>query len=539
MALRGSLGEVNLADIIQLLALGQKTGCLWITDRANFGYVYFTDGRVTYASVLNRPDRLGEILVQNGVITRAQLSVAMESQAMTPGTMLGRTLVNQEAMDEDELKRYMTLQISEAVYHLFTWSQGSFHFDADQAPEDAGELGLVAINAENLLLEGARRVDEWGEIEKKISSFDLIFAVSRQPEDDVDLTPQERKVLPLIDGQRSMDDLVTLSGLVEFDAGKAVYGLIQAGYIEQSGRAENAQPETQRSKSQRHLTLGRAFYRAGMLEDAAREFRRVVQLDPECVEAYDKLALTMLLSGRPAEALDQYGTLPGEEQRSYRALRNRALALELLERYDEALQLLDAAERARPEDADVFLARGIVLLKMGSAARANDAFLRYRERIPQEPAPPIYYAHAVLAAAMEGAIEEAVRLGREGLAHYPKNGAILVNTGAVLERKGEPDAAEAFYLRATSGPTPPAQAHKNLGDLAMVRGDEAGAVAQFERAVRLDPELGDDVYLRLGHLALKDDDPERTQRYFRKALEMNPSNTLAKNELEKLVSSGA
>lgn len=115
MALRGSLGEVNLADICQLLALGQKTGCLWITDRSNFGYIYFTDGRVTYASVLNRPDRLGEILVQNGIITRAQLADAMEHQGRTPGAKLGSVLVAQEAMSEEELCRFMTLQVSEST----------------------------------------------------------------------------------------------------------------------------------------------------------------------------------------------------------------------------------------------------------------------------------------------------------------------------------------------------------------------------------------------------------------------------------------
>lgn len=536
MALRGSLGEVNLADIIQLLALGQKTGCLWITDRAAFGYVYFTDGRVTYASVLNRPDRLGEILVQNGVIDREQLSQAMETQGREPGAKLGRVLVDMDAMSEDDLRRFMTLQISEAVYHLFSWEQGSFHFDPDKAPEevDGDEIGLVAINAENLLLEGARRVDEWGEIEKKIPSFDLIFSRAREPEEGVDLTPQEQKLLPLVDGARTVDDLVILSGLVEFEAGKAVYGLIQAGFIEQSGRLESSTPETSESKSQRHLALGRAFYRAGMLEDAGREFRRVVQLDPECQEAYDKLALASLMSGKPQESLEQYGMLPADGQRSYRALRNRALALEMLGRYDEALQLLDAAEGARPEDADVFLARGIVLLKARHASRARDAFTRYRERLSDEPAPPIYYANAVLAAAIEGAIDDAVRLGREGLAHHPQDGSILVNTGAVLERKGEPAAAEAFYLRAASGDAPPPQAYKNLGDMAAVRGDDSGAQAQYERAIRLDPELGDDVYLRLGLLAQKDDDAERSERYFRKALELNPANEDAAGQLAAL-----
>ena len=71
----------------------------------------------------------------------------------------------------------MRIQIEEAVYYLFTWTSGTFNFEAGVRPER--EDFLVRINPESLLLEGARRVDEWSLIEKKIPSFDLIFAVDR------------------------------------------------------------------------------------------------------------------------------------------------------------------------------------------------------------------------------------------------------------------------------------------------------------------------------------------------------------------------
>ena len=160
MAIEGALQDVALADICQLLAMGRKTDCLSLTDRSNFGYVYFDDGRVIYASVLNRQDRLGELLVRNNVITRADLSAAMETQAHERGARLGGLLVRNGALTEDQLQRYISLQIEEAVYHLFTWNHGSFHFDPDQRPDEQG-IFLVSISAESLLMEGARRVDEW------------------------------------------------------------------------------------------------------------------------------------------------------------------------------------------------------------------------------------------------------------------------------------------------------------------------------------------------------------------------------------------
>src|SRR5690606_13130619 len=167
MAIEGALQDVSLADICQLLGMGRKTGCLSITDRSNFGYVYFQKGRVIYASVLNRRDRLGELLVRNHVITRKDLSAAMDRQAKEKGKRLGEILVEVGALSHDDLRRYIQMQVEEAVYHLFTWGQGSFHFDTDQMPDEDGLL-LVDIPPEALLMEGARRVDEWSLVEKKI-----------------------------------------------------------------------------------------------------------------------------------------------------------------------------------------------------------------------------------------------------------------------------------------------------------------------------------------------------------------------------------
>ena len=66
MAIKGSLKEASLPDVLQLLSMGKKSGCLSVTHRQNFGYIYFDKGRICYASIVNRRDRLGDILVKNG-----------------------------------------------------------------------------------------------------------------------------------------------------------------------------------------------------------------------------------------------------------------------------------------------------------------------------------------------------------------------------------------------------------------------------------------------------------------------------------------
>lgn len=536
MAIEGSLQDVSLADICQLLAMGRKTGCLTVTDRSNFGYVYFREGRVVYASVLNRPDRLGDLLVANDVISREDLSRAMRAQAEGGKGRLGEILVDQEALSRDELEKYIALQIREAVYHLFTWSTGAFHFDAGQAPDEG--VFLIDIPAESLLLEGARRVDEWGLIERKIPSFDVVLAVVKDPSEadegqDFELTDDQRRILPLIDGSRSLDDVVSESGMVEFDVGKAAYGLLQAGFIDKAGtRSADGGDVPVDERVEEHLNIGIAFYRSGMLEDATREFEAVLEIAPAHPRALFRLGLIQFRRGRPEGALEYFDRMPEEWRDSWAVLRNRALALELTYRYDDALRVLERALEVRPDDPDLALSRAIVQLEKGATEPALEELRRYRAHARVKRPSALYYAYAVLAAGMADRLEYAVQVGREGLQHYPDNGPILVNTGAVLEQRGELEAAMALYGRAVQAPHPPAQAHKNLGDHAYARGDLEQARMHYEKAVKIEPRLGDDVYVRLGAIAYRDQDVDVARLLWRRALELNPGNEAVRGQLE-------
>ncbi|MDH3272450.1 MAG: tetratricopeptide repeat protein [Gemmatimonadota bacterium] len=536
MAIEGALQDVSLADICQLLAMGGKTGCLSITDRSNFGYIYFEKGRVIYASVLNRRDRLGELLVRNHIVTRKDLSRAVEIQAEARGRRLGQILVDIEALSEEELHQYVQMQIEEAVYHLFAWNQGSFHFDTDQMPDEDG-IFLVSIPPEALLMEGARRVDEWSQVEKKIPSFDIVFQLDKHPDeadDDVELTKDQKKVVPFIDGVRTVGEIMDEAGLVEFDTGKALYGLIQAGFVSRSGERTTSEETGGDEALQQHLNVGVAFYRSGMMEDAAREFEQALQIEPTQARANFMMGLIAFRLGRLEEALNHFGSMPPGAGNNYSVYRNTALTLELLGRYEDALGALDAALVTRPTDPAVHLARAVIHIKRGDIPKALDALRIYRTSSDVKKPSPQYYAYTVLASAVGGDLDYAVAVGREGLGHYPDSGPILVNTGQVLERRGEVEAASALYKRATQTNPPLPQAHKNLGDHAYAHGDQEGARAQYEKAVKLAPRLGDDVYLRLGTLAYQGNDRDVALLLWRRALDLNPNNEAVQANLELL-----
>src|SRR4051812_47986370 len=236
MAIRGSLREASLPDVLQLLSMGKKTGCLSVTHRNSFGYIYFDRGRISYASIVNRRDRLGDMLVKLGTITQAQLDVGLALQDKQRDKRLGELLVEQGAITIEQLHEAIDVQIREAVYFLFTWNQGTFNFEADGVPDAADYT--VSINPESLLLEGARRVDEWGLVEKKIPSFDIVFEAdpAKVLGSDAPLTTEQRAVLDLVDGVRDVQAIIDASGYVEFEVGKALYGLLNAGFIHRIGK---------------------------------------------------------------------------------------------------------------------------------------------------------------------------------------------------------------------------------------------------------------------------------------------------------------
>src|SRR2546430_9514826 len=215
MAIKGSLKEASLPDVLQLLAMGKKTGCLAVTHRSNFGYIFFEKGRICYASIVNRRDRLGDLLVKNSVISQEQLEAAVAAQSKGRDKRIGELLVEHGSLTREELHQYVRRQIEEAVYFLFTWMQGTFNFEADVHPEEQDLL--VSINPESLLLEGARRVDEWSLIEKKISSLDLVFDVDRGKlaESGVQLPKEQQVIFDLLDGRRDVAAVIEESGLGE------------------------------------------------------------------------------------------------------------------------------------------------------------------------------------------------------------------------------------------------------------------------------------------------------------------------------------
>lgn len=533
MAIKGSLKEASLADVCQLLALGQKTGCLSVADRSRFGQIYFDQGRITYARIVNRRDRLGDLLVRDGEIAQEQLDEVLVQQARQPDKRVGELLVERRIITPADLTRYIRMQIEEAIYHLFTWSRGNFFFEVDEKPDPADVV--VSINPESLLLEAARRVDEWSLIEKKIPSFDLVFEVdhSRLDTAAVALTPEQEDLVPLLDGTRALSEIVDQTGYTEFEVGKALFGLLQAGFAHQVGRRTEEPVRARDAEIQERRNLGIAFARAGMLDEATREFQRVVDLDASDHVARFQLALISLRRREYREAVRQLKSLLEDAGPRYGAFVNLAVALRRLGRTPDALLVLNEAEGLRPGTPLVSLQRATTLLTGGHYAAAAREFEEYRTRIAEDSQPvAAYFYLAGLCAAVRSRRNQADRLVAAGLQLYPDNAPLLLLEGLLHERRGDLDAADRSYRRAMEEDPGIAQVHKNLGDVSYRRGLLEEAIEHYRRAAELEPTLGDDVWAKLGNLHLRNRNRDQALRAWSRALELNPDNEVVRNNLQ-------
>lgn len=270
MALEGTLRDFSLADIFQLISLQRKTGVLSLRSSEDVVTISFMEGRVVGSDSLNKrlEDRLGQVLLRTRRVSREELDAALKEQMETL-ERIGHILIRREILSREELRRSLEQQILQVIFRVFRWQDGEYHFSQETTVDyDAELVGPMA--AESILMEGARMLDEWPIIEKRIPHRAVLFV--KEPaanqievgdedhDDDFDLldlekTPPpvtgnkgsrlrinqgEAEVLDLVDGRNTVEQIVFGCSLSEFETYKALYTLVNRGLIREASREEIA-----------------------------------------------------------------------------------------------------------------------------------------------------------------------------------------------------------------------------------------------------------------------------------------------------------
>jgi len=252
VALKGTLKDFGIAEILQLIGQQMKSGILHLESRDEEIHIALSEGSVVRAESVGRKanERLGAMLVRAEIIGQPELDEALDLQRRSL-RRLGDILVEQGTVSREDLREITHLQTTETIYRLFHWKSGTYEFEAGGVEWD--KETATPLRAESVLMEGFRRVDEWPIVRKRIPSllatFDRRKALPEQVDGGGDegelasLGVNERRVYLLAAPGRTAEKIVDLSRLGEFETCKALANLLARGYLAQlapAGRARAA-----------------------------------------------------------------------------------------------------------------------------------------------------------------------------------------------------------------------------------------------------------------------------------------------------------
>ena len=273
MALRGNLNDFSLPDVFQLVTFSRKTGVLRIkrADGAE-GSVWFREGEVFFAQSNWHTAMLGERLVNAHSITPHALEKALEIRdgEGPDGRRLGAILVAEGFITQAVLEGFVQQQIQDTIFDLMRWEEGEFDFKAMPKLVDE-DIGL-SVSIENVIMEGSRRLEEWGRIKKKIPSMDVVFKMATAPGEgtfEISLKPIEWNLLLLVDGTRTVAEMARETNRTDFDVARVIYGLFSAGLLEFTADDEVERLRAEKRERDAIVAAARAERRAA--EEAQRE----------------------------------------------------------------------------------------------------------------------------------------------------------------------------------------------------------------------------------------------------------------------------
>jgi hypothetical protein len=227
--LSGDLRAIPLPDILLLLHTNHKTGTLRCLSAGAVKTVDWEKGDIVFARSSAPGDRLGAFLLAQKTISAAQLQEA--TPLVNRQDRLGKVLIKIGALTPPQLWTSVQTQITEIVYSLFHWNEGLYEF---REGPPANEKISLNISLMNLIMEGTRRLDEWSRVREKIQNDRVILAPIKSADElarQVKLSDFERLVLGLVDGRRTVREIVSLASRAEFETWQALHALLSAGVI--------------------------------------------------------------------------------------------------------------------------------------------------------------------------------------------------------------------------------------------------------------------------------------------------------------------
>lgn len=279
MSLSGSLKTMHAGDLLQWCGVNLKTGTLRLKYGSIEKQLFFKEGRL-FSSTSNSPrETLGQFLIRSGKITEEELFTALIRQDRHREP-LGQILIGGGLITDAELQELLRIKTEETIFDCFLWPDGEFVFEDGWLPQKIPVY--LALDLTRVILEGARRADEWQRIREVFPSRLTTFAVDTTAIVAAgNLLEEDRRILDLAARGRNLAEIALEMHAVEFYAASRLLGHFRRGLVHVSEAPEEIPFEQEVEELKERLTEGVVCFNSGQYAKARTAFRAALQIDSQ------------------------------------------------------------------------------------------------------------------------------------------------------------------------------------------------------------------------------------------------------------------
>lgn len=237
----GNIKDTSLVKILVYLNRNRKTGTLSLTTPSFTKKIYFDGGDVIFASSTYEDDRLGEMLLKAGKISVEQYDTSVEVLKASKDKRQGAILVELGYLTPKDLFWGVKYQVREIIHSMFLIEDGDYAFQEGELPTQ--EVITLKNSIGNLIYAGVNKIVNWTRIRSEMPHTDSVLRLSEDPLSlfqDIELSQQDKKILSLVDGTRTIKQVVDGSWMGSFEALKVLYVLWSIGMVEEAERGRSA-----------------------------------------------------------------------------------------------------------------------------------------------------------------------------------------------------------------------------------------------------------------------------------------------------------
>ncbi|MBN1552190.1 DUF4388 domain-containing protein [bacterium] len=281
MSLSGSFEGMPPQDLLEWIARGKKSGVLTASNTDQKQNIFFHDGNVVGVTSSKSKDRLGALLVRKGYLTQEQL-VQFRNIQIDKSEQLGTLLEKKNIVSGENLKQVLSEQVMEVYFDLMNWKEGQFTFEERDLLDN--EKIVDVVNSSNLLLEGARRIDELRRNKEMLPQENSILKRADNGKIDTYKNGLEQKIWELLDKPRLLKEITCGLNASEFNIMDALHKMMSEGCIVRDEKLEKDRAAVSSQIEQNMNQATELMEHQGYHESIAI-LRKILEIDKTCAPA--------------------------------------------------------------------------------------------------------------------------------------------------------------------------------------------------------------------------------------------------------------